>query len=438
VKTFAMTADRNLEYELLGPADIPKAAQNEELELGEDLNAVIKESAWWEPWVRCIAAFFFMQAAVQLVVLSAFGKLISYALTDQEGIFYPVPLDILGVGSILVICGELVIMLSATRCFEIHVKSIIWYKCFRFGIVIDFRNTKLRGYGNAGTFLSCIAFLCTSYLMWKGAIAEKEERSLSGSSSTRLYLNTSLALVSIALAIWESLAPYRICDEFEATLLPVPKFLERDPGAAVLLLNRATVIPEKIFYARLCDLINIQKEARAKLIRDFSTENNLKFSTKLFHIKRQCSDPDKIEQLYKEISKVREENKIGFNQMHTSSKFDLKEVEKDEIIGRRLNFTKEGGLKVKTFNIHRDLDAILLGGKYSSILLSANDTLWADPTMNEYFRSTCDDIIQSNAFHKLGLYGFSKKFKQFYAMFLFAGFFYLCCSINSYWQIYEH
>ena len=72
-----MTADRNLEYELLGPADIPKAAQNEELELGEDLNAVLKESAWWEPWVRCIAAFFFMQAAVQLIVLSAFGKLIN-------------------------------------------------------------------------------------------------------------------------------------------------------------------------------------------------------------------------------------------------------------------------------------------------------------------------------------------------------------------------
>ena len=54
-----------------------------------------------------------MQAAVQLIVLSAFGKLISYALTDQEGIFYPVPLDILGVGSILLICGEFVIMLSA-------------------------------------------------------------------------------------------------------------------------------------------------------------------------------------------------------------------------------------------------------------------------------------------------------------------------------------
>jgi len=276
--------------------------------------------------------------------------------------------------------------------------------------------------------------------MWKGAIAEKEERSLSGSSSTRLYVNTSLALGSIALAIWESLAPYRICDEFESTLLPLPKFLERDPGSALLLLNRVTVIPEKIFYARLCDLINIQKEARVKLIRDFSTENNLKFSTKLFHIKRQCSDPDKIEQLYKGISKVREENKIGFNQMRTSSKFDLKEVEKDEIIGRRLNFTKEGGLKVKTFNVNRDLEAILVGGKYSSILLTARDTLWADPAMNEYFRYTYDDIIQSNAFHKLGLYGFSKKNKHFQhtAIFLFAAFFYLCCSVSSYWQIYEH
>ena len=67
VKTFAMTADRNLEYELLGPADIPKAAQNEELELGEDLNAVIKESSWWEPWVRCIVAFFLCKLLYNLL-----------------------------------------------------------------------------------------------------------------------------------------------------------------------------------------------------------------------------------------------------------------------------------------------------------------------------------------------------------------------------------
>ena len=124
---------------------------------------------------------------------------------------------------------------------------------------------------------------------------------------------------------------------------------------------RISVIPEKIFYARLCDLINIQKLERAKLIRDFVRDYGLKFSTKLSEIKKQCTvlnSSDRFEELCEELQELQDKNKICLTQMHTSTQFDSEEVE-DKIRGRRVMFRKDGRIKVKTFDVHFNLNSIL-------------------------------------------------------------------------------
>ena len=303
-----MSTDKSLECDeylesdprsiiLIGPDDIPLVGNDLDSEaerdaLGEELKSLLKESSCWEPWVRCCKSFFFLYAAVQIVALNAFGDI---RLNHDDDFHLGVPMDVFGVGCILVFSGEIIMLLTACRCMEIHVKSILWYKCLRLGIMIDFRNTKLKGFGNIG----------------------------------------------------------------------------------------------------------------------------LKFSTKLSEIKKQCTvlnSSDRFEELCEELQELQDKNKICLTQMHTSTQFDSEEVE-DKIRGRRVMFRKDGRIKVKTFDVHFNLNSILFC-KYNAILVTESQTLWADPTMNEYFRCTEEDVIQLGVLHKLGL---SKIGCHFWVLYLLSG-----------------
>lgn len=160
---------------------------------------------------------------------------------------------------------EVLFMLGVMITVDKYVKESFFYGCLRQGIVLDFEN--LSGFFNVGSSCSAVIALLACILIFRGV------HNAGGTGTS--YIAGTFVVVSLSYNALKFALPWRERDTVEESLIALPKFMESDPNTARKLLSTCKVQSESVTVARISDIINIQRMARAVAVQEYITRNKI-------------------------------------------------------------------------------------------------------------------------------------------------------------------
>lgn len=163
---------------------------------------------------------------------------------------------------------EILFMLGVMITVDKYVKESFFYGCLRQGIVLDFEN--LSGFFNLGSSCSAVIALLACILIFRGV------HNAGGTGTS--YIAGIFVVVSLTYNAFKFALPWKERDMLEESLIALPKFMESDPTTARKLLSICKVQSESVTVARISDIINIQRMARAVAVQEYIGRNKIELS----------------------------------------------------------------------------------------------------------------------------------------------------------------
>lgn len=404
----------------LSPATFP--VSEPELNIGA-LDELLAWKSTKDAWISLFMALASLQTVMSSVTLFAFDRILRYLPVDKATGAFNMPINAIFLAGILILSGELFVLLIATRIVERHTKDILWHRALRHGVLIDFKNAKWDGRKNIGSVLYLLVLISAISLLFIGLNMESEYFRLKGPEYSALVINTLLGCIPLFMGLEKAFRPYKETELFESTLVPLPKYVEKDYNFSIDYLTQCKVIPEKFVLARLCDLNNYWQISVYELQMTWAEKYNYNVMLRTADFESQLG-PDHLEMFREDLEKLKEECKVSFN-MLKESQVEEKEENGGGLIVRNLICAKvtEKQFQYKLFdrNVRADLSSIV-SGRYNNLLCEKMKNVpWSDEKLTEWFSSSTGKVSKASLFQG--------------ALIIIAGIFFISSGFFALWSV---